>query len=147
VTTSRLAAASGLRVISQPAADAAWSALVARAQEAWPTIAFDENVLVEFIGARLAGEDLASAIAACPAADLAIAAACAAQEPTAHAAFQIFALRASLVRCSRNMRASPAQSVSAPSSAAATRDSSTVIPTTSTARTFRIYAKPLSRSC
>lgn len=85
----RLAAASGLPVISPPAADAAWSALLARAKEAWPQITFDDDILVAFIGARLvdAGDDLASAIAACPAADLAIAGACAAQEPTAHLAF------------------------------------------------------------
>jgi RNA polymerase sigma-70 factor (ECF subfamily) len=92
VTTDRvqrLATASGLRVIAPAATDAAWSALLARAREAWPSITFDDDVLVEFIGARLAetADDLASAIAACPAADLAIAAACAAQEPTAHAAF------------------------------------------------------------
>jgi RNA polymerase sigma-70 factor, ECF subfamily len=92
VTTDRvqrLATASGLRVISPAAADAAWSALLARAKDAWPTIAFDDDDLVAFIGERLAdaADDLASAIAACPAADLAIAAACVAQEPTAHAAF------------------------------------------------------------
>jgi RNA polymerase sigma-70 factor (ECF subfamily) len=42
---------------------------------------------VTFIGPRLAGDDLATAIAAAPAADLVLAAACAAQEPSAHAAF------------------------------------------------------------
>jgi RNA polymerase sigma-70 factor (ECF subfamily) len=91
VTTSdrvqRLAAASSLPVASATAADAAWTALVSRAREAWPTVVFDEAALIAFIGERLAGDDLARAIATCPAADLAIAAACVAQEPTAHAAF------------------------------------------------------------
>lgn len=85
---SRLAAASSLPVGSHPAAEAAWSQLVARARAAWPTVAFDDAQLVEFIGQRLEpAPDLPSALAACPAADLALAAACAAQEPTAHAAF------------------------------------------------------------
>lgn len=85
---SRLAATSNLPVTSHAAADAAWTQLVARARDAWPTVTFDEAQLVDFIGPRLAAApDLPSAIAACPAADLALAAACAAQEPTAHAAF------------------------------------------------------------
>jgi RNA polymerase sigma-70 factor (ECF subfamily) len=90
VTTDRakqLAAASGLPAAAPAAIVAAWTALLARAQDAWPEVTFDEDKLVEFIGARIAGDDLPSAIAACPAADLALAAACAAQEPTAHAAF------------------------------------------------------------
>lgn len=68
---------------------AAWTALVARARDAWPEVTFDESDLLAFIGPRLAGADVASALAACPAPDLAIAAACAAQEPTAHAAFDM----------------------------------------------------------
>jgi len=83
----RLATASGVEIGSEAAADAAWQQLVARARDAWPAVAFDEGALVEFIGPRLAGVDLPSAIAACPAADMALAAACVAQEPTAHAAF------------------------------------------------------------
>ena len=53
----------------------------------WPRVKLDEDQLVTFIGERLAGADLVAALAAAPAADLALAAACAAQEPTAHAAF------------------------------------------------------------
>jgi RNA polymerase sigma-70 factor (ECF subfamily) len=88
----RLATASNLPVGSHAAADAAWTQLVSRARDAWPAVAFDEALLVDFIGPRLAGagsgaNDLPSAIAAAPAADLALAAACVAQEPTAHAAF------------------------------------------------------------
>ena len=83
----RLAAASKLPIGSPDAADAAWAQLVARARDAWPTVTLDEAQLVEFIGPRLAGIDLPSAIAAAPAGDLALAAACAAGEPTAHAAF------------------------------------------------------------
>ena len=62
---------------------AAWPAVVARAREAWPGVAFDESQLAEFFVARVTVDELAS----CPAADLALAAACTAQEPTAHAAF------------------------------------------------------------
>ena len=85
----QLAAASGLPVGSASAAAAAWASLLARAKEAWPTVAFDEAALAPLIGERLAGigADVASALAAAPAADLALAAACVAQEPTAHAAF------------------------------------------------------------
>jgi RNA polymerase sigma-70 factor (ECF subfamily) len=50
-------------------------------------VKFEESDLLAFIGPRIAGADVAAALAACPAPDLAIAAACAAQEPTAHAAF------------------------------------------------------------
>lgn len=83
----RLAAASSLPIGSDAAADAAWQQLVGRAKDAWPAVVFDESALVDFIGPRLAGVDLPSAIAASSAADLALAAACVAQEPTAHAAF------------------------------------------------------------
>ena len=82
-----LATASKLALGSREAAAAAWAALLARAREAWPTITFEEAQLATFIGERLAGDDLPSALAACPAADLALAAACTAQLPAAHAAF------------------------------------------------------------
>lgn len=83
-----LTTASGLAVPSRAAATAAWTAVVAGARRAWPTVVFDEAQLATFIGARLTGGDLAAALAAAPAGDLAIAAACVAQEPTAHAAFE-----------------------------------------------------------
>ncbi len=66
---------------------AAWDGLIAMAREALPTITFDEDMVAAFIGARVHGDDLATALAAAPAADLVLAAACAAQEPSAHAAF------------------------------------------------------------
>ncbi|MBA3458529.1 MAG: sigma-70 family RNA polymerase sigma factor [Deltaproteobacteria bacterium] len=83
----RLASTSKLAVPSKPAALAAWGAVVAGAKRAWPKIAFDEDKLAAYIGPRLEGPDLAAALAAAPAGDLAIAAMCEAQEPTAHAAF------------------------------------------------------------
>jgi RNA polymerase sigma-70 factor (ECF subfamily) len=54
----------------------------------WPRVRFDEEHLLSFVGERLTGSDLAAALAAAPAADLALAAACVAQEPTAHGAFE-----------------------------------------------------------
>lgn len=84
----QLATASGLAVPSRAAAEAALRGVVARAAEAWPQLALGERQLVEFFAPRITGPDLAAALSACPAADLAIAAACAAQEPTAHAAFE-----------------------------------------------------------
>lgn len=84
-----LSAASGLSVGSRPAVAAAWEGLVVSARDAWPKVALDEGKLAAFIGPRLAGNDLATAITAAPAADLALAAMCAAQEPTAHAAFDM----------------------------------------------------------
>lgn len=83
----QLAAASGLAVPSRPAAEAAWSAFVAAARTAWPQMKLDELQLAEFLATRITGADVAAALASCPAGDLAIAAACTAQEPTAHAAF------------------------------------------------------------
>ncbi len=83
----QLARASGLPAPSPAAVEAAWAATVSSARAAWPTVQFDDDQLVEFVGARLAGKDVASALAAIPAADIALAAACAADEPTAHAAF------------------------------------------------------------
>jgi RNA polymerase sigma-70 factor (ECF subfamily) len=61
--------------------------MLATARAQWPQVAFDEDTLAPFVGERLVGPDLPSALAAAPAADLALAGACAAQEPTAHAAF------------------------------------------------------------
>lgn len=83
----QLRRASGLAAPSPAAVLAAWQALVATARERWPGVRFDEAQLATWIGERLAGDELAAALAAAPAADLAIAAACGAQEPTAHAAF------------------------------------------------------------
>jgi RNA polymerase sigma-70 factor (ECF subfamily) len=67
--------------------ESAWAAVVSTARAAWPTVQFEEAKLAEFVGPRLTGSDLASALATLPAGDVALAAACAAQEPTAHAAF------------------------------------------------------------
>lgn len=83
----QLTKASGLAASSRSAVVAAWEALLATAREKWPTVTFDEDALVEFIGPRLSGDDLPAALTAAPAADLAMAAACAAQENSAHAAF------------------------------------------------------------
>jgi RNA polymerase sigma-70 factor (ECF subfamily) len=83
----QLLAASGLTAASRPAVAAAWEGLLATARDAWPTLGLDDAKLVAFIGPRLSGDDLAAAIAAAPAADLVLAAACAAQEPSAHATF------------------------------------------------------------
>jgi RNA polymerase sigma-70 factor, ECF subfamily len=83
----RLSAASGLTASSETAASTAWESLFATARMQLPSVKLDEDQLVKFIGERLSGADLVAALAAAPAADLALAAACAAQEPTAHAAF------------------------------------------------------------
>lgn len=82
-----LSTASGLRAVSRPAALAAWEGLLADARTSWPSVKLDDDKLAAFIGPRLAGADLETALAAASAGDLALAAACAAQEPTAHAAF------------------------------------------------------------
>src|SRR5688572_24171231 len=83
----QLSAASGLAVSSRTAAASAWESLLATARMQWPRVKFDEEALVTFIGPRLVGSDLVAALTAAPSADLALAAACCAQEPTAHAAF------------------------------------------------------------
>lgn len=83
----QLVAASGLPAGSPGAVAAAWVSFVATARTGWPGVVFDEAALATFVGPRLAGTDVAAALAAAPAADLALAAACAAQEPSAHAAF------------------------------------------------------------
>jgi RNA polymerase sigma-70 factor (ECF subfamily) len=83
----RLSAASGLFASLPAAALTAWESLLATARAQWPRVKLDEDQLVTFIGERLVGADLVAALTAAPAADLALAAACVAQEPTAHAAF------------------------------------------------------------
>ncbi|HUS29417.1 MAG TPA: hypothetical protein VMZ53_12950 [Kofleriaceae bacterium] len=83
----QLAKTSGLPASSRTAVVAAWESLLATAREKWPTVTFDEDALVDFIGPRLSGDDLAVALASAPAADLALAAACTAQDKTAHSAF------------------------------------------------------------
>jgi RNA polymerase sigma-70 factor (ECF subfamily) len=65
---------------------AAWDAFVAAARDAWPHVTIDRDQLVAFVKERLGGED-AITLSSAPAGDLALAAACAAGEPTAHAAF------------------------------------------------------------
>lgn len=82
-----LARASGLAMPSRATAEAAWAAALASARAAWPQVRFDEAQLAAFFGPRLAGADLVAALETAPAADLALAAACCAQEPTADAAF------------------------------------------------------------
>jgi RNA polymerase sigma-70 factor (ECF subfamily) len=86
---AELARTSGLPTPPGGAAEAAWAATVATARATWPQVQLDEAQLAAFVGPRLAGggPDLAAALAALPAGDVALAAACAAQEPTAHAAF------------------------------------------------------------
>jgi RNA polymerase sigma-70 factor (ECF subfamily) len=65
----------------------AWQTMVDAARAAWPDVRIEPAQVVEFIAQRLAGPDLAAALATAPAADLLLAAACCAQEPSAHAAF------------------------------------------------------------
>jgi RNA polymerase sigma-70 factor (ECF subfamily) len=84
----QLRRASGLPVSSPAAVVAAWESLIAIANAEWPGVRFDEDTLAPLIGERLVGSELAIALTAAPAADLALAAACVAQEPTAHAAFE-----------------------------------------------------------
>ncbi len=84
---AELSRASGLPAPSAVAVESAWAATLDTARAAWPNVRFDAGQLATFIGVRLSGADVASALASIAVADLAIAAACAAQEPTAHAAF------------------------------------------------------------
>lgn len=88
---AELVRVSGLPADPRAAVESAWAQVVATARHAWPQVSFDDAQLAAFIGARLTGRgpDLAAALAAIPAADLALAAACTAQEPTAHAAFDL----------------------------------------------------------
>jgi RNA polymerase sigma-70 factor (ECF subfamily) len=82
-----LIAASGLGPASRAVVATAWQAMLDTARAAWPEVRIDAEQLVDFIAQRLTGADLAAALATAPAGDLVLAAACAAQEPTAHAAF------------------------------------------------------------
>jgi RNA polymerase sigma-70 factor, ECF subfamily len=82
-----LIATSGLAAASRTVVATAWQAMLDTAHAAWPDVRIDPPRLVEFIAQRLAGVDLAGALATAPAADLVLAAACTVQEPTAHAAF------------------------------------------------------------
>ncbi len=84
----QLARTSGLAVPSRLAAAAAWAAILEGARKAWPQVRFDETQLASFFGPRLAGPDLIAALSASPAGDLALAAACTHQEPSAHLAFE-----------------------------------------------------------
>jgi len=84
---AELTRVSGLASPAPVAAASAWADALATARAAWPAVKFDDAQLVQFVGERLAGPDLVSALATLPAADVALAGACAAQEPTAHAAF------------------------------------------------------------
>jgi RNA polymerase sigma-70 factor (ECF subfamily) len=61
--------------------------VMATARDAWPNVRFDEAAVAAFFAERLDPGDPDKALAATPVADLALAAACVAQEPTAHAAF------------------------------------------------------------
>jgi RNA polymerase sigma-70 factor (ECF subfamily) len=83
----RLMSASGLPPASRTIVATAWQAMLDAARTAWPDVRIDPPQIVDFIAQRLAGAELAAALATAPAADLVLAAACADQEPTAHAAF------------------------------------------------------------
>jgi RNA polymerase sigma-70 factor (ECF subfamily) len=82
-----LIATSGLGAPSRQAVHSAWEQLVSDAREEWPQLKLDLPKLAKFVGERVAGADLVSALSAAPAADLALAGACTALEPTAQAAF------------------------------------------------------------
>lgn len=83
ISTSGQALAAGERAVITTA----WQAMLDTAHIAWPDVRIDPAQLADFVAQRLAGPDLAAALATAPAADLVLAAACCAQEPTAHAAF------------------------------------------------------------
>ncbi len=83
----QLIATSGLATASRSVVATAWQAMLDVAHAAWPDVRIDPRQVVDFIAQRLVGPDLAGALATAPAADLLLAAACTAQEPTAHAAF------------------------------------------------------------
>ncbi len=84
---TQLTTASGLSATSPAAALGAWDGLVAMARRQWPSVALDEDTLAPFVGQRIVGSELTQALSGAAAADLALAAACVAQEPSAHAAF------------------------------------------------------------
>jgi RNA polymerase sigma-70 factor (ECF subfamily) len=79
----QLSTASGLAFRSRAAAIAAWQPFIDEAR----ALQLDEDTLVAFVAPRLSGADLETALAAAPAADLALAAGCAAGVPAAHGAF------------------------------------------------------------
>jgi len=81
-------ATSGLSANSHAAVLHAWSAVVDAARAQWPQVVINEDEFASFVGPRLSGTDLVSTLTALPAADMALAAACVAQQPTAHAAFE-----------------------------------------------------------
>src|SRR5437868_3230667 len=81
-TVSRSVSTAASRVAST-----AWQAMLDAARIAWPDVRIDPGQVVDFIAQRLAGPDLAAQLATAPGGDLVLAAACAEQEPTAHAAF------------------------------------------------------------
>jgi RNA polymerase sigma-70 factor (ECF subfamily) len=83
----QLSAASGLTFRSRPAVAAAWQTFADEARAQWPAIHIDDDTLAAFVASRLTGADLETALAAAPAGDLALAAACVAQDPAAEAAF------------------------------------------------------------
>ena len=82
-----LIATAGLPAPPRAVVDTAWRAMLDAARTAWPDVRFDLDHVVAFVAERLAGSDLVAALTSAPAADLVLAAACIAQEPTAHAAF------------------------------------------------------------
>ena len=84
-----LIATSGLALAAdeRQAIATGWQAMLDTARAAWPEVRITPAQITDFIAQRLAGTDLASALASAPAADLVLAAACSAQEPSAHAAF------------------------------------------------------------
>jgi RNA polymerase sigma-70 factor (ECF subfamily) len=84
----QLIAITGLGPGSRAGLAAAWQAVLDAAQRAWPELQLAPDAIARFIAERLAGGDITSALATAPAADLALAAMCTAQEPTAHAAFE-----------------------------------------------------------
>ncbi len=84
---TELTTASGIPATSPAAALSAWDAVLAQARKQWPAVAFDEDALLPFVAQRLAGGELEQALSAALAADLALAGACVAGEPSAHAAF------------------------------------------------------------
>jgi len=85
----RLIATAGLAAPARAGVATAWQVMLETAHAAWPDVRIDPTQIVDFIAQRLTGTDLASALAAAPAADLVLAAACAHDEPTALAAFDI----------------------------------------------------------
>jgi RNA polymerase sigma-70 factor (ECF subfamily) len=97
-----LIATAGLEAPSRPAVAAAWNEIVEIARSAWPMVEIDIAKLAEFVAPRLAGADLVSALAAAPAADLAIASACTALEPSAQGAFESLLVEVNAAGASTN---------------------------------------------